>query len=536
VAARGTVRRRLSFAPLDGAMRFYVVLGVAALAVGALSLTIPSTPSYDPWSWLIWGRQIIHGSLQVTGGPSWKPLPMIFTTLFALFGHAQPNLWLIVARAGAIATVVMAFKLAWQLTQGLVAEENVVLTRVACLLAAVIAAGSIVNSPGFISNNALGYSEGLATAMVLMGVDSFLDGHRHRAFAFGFVAALDRPELWVFWVPYGLWLMWRDPGSRRLVLILFVANLALWFGPAGFSGVTRANNPRSNSAAFTSCPLCTVLRKEAWPTLLNRVKIPGLIAFVIAAGLLYRSRREWWRRQPAGDAVRWRLVLLVIGVFGYVWWIGIGIETQLHFSGNARYLVFGTVPIAIASGAAWGWFAGAIPSLLRSLAGRARALQGAARSALAVPLGVVVPIALFIVWPPWIGDNIISLPRTHHALVYQAHLRQDLKTLIQRMGGAKRVLACGTVMAEGFQVPMVAWTLDVPILRVEAQPPVNQQGIAPPPWPNTIFQDQDTGSAQLLPQPQTILGWVHDGAHYRTYDLHQRTFRLFSTCPAKVGS
>ncbi len=195
--------------------------------------------------------------------------------------------------------------------------------------------------------------------------------------------------------------------------------------------------------------------------------------------------------------------------------------------------MFGTVPIAIAGGAAWGWFAGAIPSLLRRLSGRVRGLQAAAKSAVAVPLGVIVPVALFIVWPPWIGNNIVSLPRTHHALVYQAHLRADLNTLIQRMGGAKRVLACGTVMAEGFQVPMVAWALDVPILRVEAQPP---EVDAPAPWPNTIFQDQDTGSAALLPQPQTIIDWVHDGAHYRTYDLHQRTFRLFSTCPAKVGS
>ncbi len=59
------------------------------------------------------------------------------------------------------------------------------LARAACLLAAVIAAGSIVNSPGFISNNALGYSEGLATAFMLMAVESFIDGHRHRAFAFG---------------------------------------------------------------------------------------------------------------------------------------------------------------------------------------------------------------------------------------------------------------------------------------------------------------------------------------------------------------
>ena len=82
---------------------FYLGLLVASLAIGALSLLIPSTPSYDPWSWLLWGREIIHGQLTITtGGTSWKPLPMIFTVPFALFGKAAPDLWLAVARAGAV--------------------------------------------------------------------------------------------------------------------------------------------------------------------------------------------------------------------------------------------------------------------------------------------------------------------------------------------------------------------------------------------------------------------------------------------------
>ena len=48
----------------------------------------------------------MHLNLQTTGGPTWKPLPMIFTTLFAPFGQAEPNLWLLIARAGAFAAVV----------------------------------------------------------------------------------------------------------------------------------------------------------------------------------------------------------------------------------------------------------------------------------------------------------------------------------------------------------------------------------------------------------------------------------------------
>ena len=124
VAARRTARGALSVASLDGAARFYLGLAGVALVIGGLSLLIPSTPSYDPWSWLLWGHQIVHGSLHVAGGPSWKPLPMIFTTAFALFGHVQPDMWLVIARAGAVATVVMVFRLTWILTQGLVGDDT----------------------------------------------------------------------------------------------------------------------------------------------------------------------------------------------------------------------------------------------------------------------------------------------------------------------------------------------------------------------------------------------------------------------------
>jgi len=82
-------------------MRFYGWLAAVALLIAALSLLIPSTPSYDPWAWLVWGKEIVHLDLHTTGGPSWKPLPMLFTTLFAVFGKAQPDLWLVVARTGA---------------------------------------------------------------------------------------------------------------------------------------------------------------------------------------------------------------------------------------------------------------------------------------------------------------------------------------------------------------------------------------------------------------------------------------------------
>jgi hypothetical protein len=541
-APAGRGARTTGLSDLFNGGRFYLTLGGLALVVAALSLLIPSTPSYDPWAWLVWGHEIIHLNLHTTGGPSWKPLPMIFTTVFALFGKAQPDLWLVVARAGAVMTVVMVFRVAWRLTRALPGPRSAstgmtrLWTALPPLLAGLIAAGSLVNSRGFISDNALGYSEGLATALVLIAVERHLLGARRQAFAIAFFAALDRPELWFLWGPYGLWLFWRDPAARKLVVGLFVLIPVLWFLPELWGsgqllrGVNRAQHPRSNSAAFTSCPVCTVFKKEAWISVLNRVKVAGIVAMLVAAWGLWRTRATWWRQASVPAGLRARGGLIVIGVFGFIWWLGIAIETEAGFSGNNRYLVLGTAPVAIAGGVAWGWFMLGAAGLLRRGAEAVSSLRRYAAARFTLPAGTVVGIALFLAVPPWISHNIVSLPRTHHALYYQARLRTDVGAAIRTAGGGSALLNCGSVMTEGFQVPMVAWTLGVPTARIEATP----LGIVGAPWPNVILQNRAQSKSTLLPLPQQIIAWEHAGAHY-TLVAHNRTFRIFSTCGHRVA-
>jgi hypothetical protein len=506
---------------------FYLRLTVVALVIAALSLLLPSTPSYDPWAWLVWGREIVHLNLQTTGGPSWKPLPLLFTTVFALFGRAAPDLWLVIARTGAVMAVVMTFRIAWRLTRDLaspaLAGGNGIRSwiRLAPLLAGLIAAGSLVNSGGFITDNALGYSEGLATALLLIAVDRYLDGAPRQAFVVGFFAALDRPELWLFWVPYGAFLFWRDPATRRLVVSLFALIPVLWFLPelwgSGqlFRNVTRALHPRSNSAAFASCPICTVYKQEAWPELLNRVKYAAILGMVAAAFGLWKTRAAWRWGRPVEPAIRARAWLLASGLFGFVWWLGIAIETQAGFSGNNRYLVLGTAPIAICGGVSWGWFAQSVSGGIRRLTPHARSYALAAGTALAV--------VLFLAVPPWIGKNVISLPRTHRALVYQADLRADMSAAVNKLG-RRALLACGTVMTEGFQVPMLAYMLGVHTLQIEAPPGVAGAG----PAPNVIFQTRAQSNSHLLP---IIRPWH---VNYSLVD-DQRTFRVFTDCGAKAA-
>jgi hypothetical protein len=513
---------------------FYLGLIIVTLTVAALSLLIPSTPSYDPWSWLVWSRQIIHGHLTITsGGTSWKPLPMIFTIPFALFGKAAPDLWLVVARAGALAAVVMVFRLAFRLTRrvgGLFGEADAGLDRLTTMAPALLAgligavALALSASGGFVSANALGYSEGFAAALLLISIDRHLDGKPRQAFVVGFLVALDRPEIWLFWGPYGLWLFWRDPGARALVAALFVITPIVWFLPVylgcgSFScSVSRATHPRSNSLAFASNPFLAELERAAWPTMLLRIKVVAALLFAAVAAILWSTYRRSGLAGLRTERSQARLTAALLGLGGLAWFVVIAVMTQVGFSGNNRYLVLGSSMVDICAAVGFGWAAHELAVLVGRRRRGAGAAGGAASGRRATGAGLqwaatAVVALVFLVLPNWVGNNMISIPRTHGSLVYQAHLREGMSDLVTRFGGRDKVLACGSVMTEGFQVPMVAFVLDVPTTRVQA-PPTNGGAANPQPAsaaPHLILQTRDTRSAHLLPLLST---WPTVRYHY----------------------
>src|SRR3954452_12005034 len=96
--------------PLVPAMAICLALAIASLA-------LPSGPTYAPYAWLIWGRALVHLDLVTTGGgTSWKPLPAFIDALLTpLGGGAAADGWLVIARAGALFALVLAFRLAWRL-------------------------------------------------------------------------------------------------------------------------------------------------------------------------------------------------------------------------------------------------------------------------------------------------------------------------------------------------------------------------------------------------------------------------------------
>ena len=73
----------------DDALMASRLLG--SLAVGALSLLVVApAPSYDPWAWLLWGRELAGGELSTAEGPAFKPLPLAVCALLSSLGSAAP--------------------------------------------------------------------------------------------------------------------------------------------------------------------------------------------------------------------------------------------------------------------------------------------------------------------------------------------------------------------------------------------------------------------------------------------------------------
>ena len=434
-------------------------IGVAVLvclAAAALSLLLPATtPTYDPWAWLVWGREVASLELDTRFGPSWKPLPVLFTTPFSLFGDAGPELWLVVARTGALLGLVAAFRLA---------------RRLGGPLAGALAVVMLALSGGYLRGSALGYSEGLLVALVLLAVERHLMGRRAQALLLGFAAGLLRPETWPFLGLYALYLFVREPRLRRLTPGLMAALPVLWLGPELWGSgdplraASRAQDPTLFSPAFAERPAVAILAKAQatvpWPA-----KVGAAIAAILAAwGVGKRRRRAsaGGRSWSAAEGDRGKaLVTLALAGAGAAWFLLVAFMTELGYAGNARYLA---VPVALAcvvGGIGLGWLAGALAAVLDRRAvgdppGRPAVIGAAALIAIASAALLPRPLAVLT------GDF-----REARA---EAALHADLPAAIARVGGRERVLACGKPVATALEVPVVAWHLGVSTGRVDIVP------------------------------------------------------------------
>jgi hypothetical protein len=372
--------------------------------------------TYDPTAWLIWGRQIAHGTLETTAGPSWKPLPVFFTTPFAVFGDTGAmKLWLIVARVGGLISLLYAYK---------------VTARLAGRAAGVIATLALLLAAEYEMNWIRGNSEGLLVAAALLAIDAHLDGKHRRAFGWTFAISLLRPEAWPALALYGLWLIYRDRSTWWWVIGSGVAVVLLWFVPeyigSGdfFRAAVRAREPVAGTPGASAHPFTATFTHSA-----------QALSYGVYAGAVL----------SLGAAVRSRAVAAVAAI-ATAQFVTIALLATGGFTGNLRYVALPMALLCVLSGIGWAWIGRRLPVWALVIA------------ALAIVPGLVSPVDR-------VADNLARIREVDR-------FYGSLPAFIERNGGRSAVLRCGLVVTGPYSTQALAYRLHTKEKAIGLRPQV----------------------------------------------------------------
>jgi hypothetical protein len=394
----------------------------ACLALAGLSLLLPSEPAYDPWAWLVWGREIAHFELDTSGGPSWKPLPVALLALVTPLGDdLSVAVWVVLARAGALLATALAFRLAARLAGG-------------------VAAAALVLTPDWFQFAAHASEAPLAVALMLWSVERHLDGRRQQAVALGALVCLMRPELFPFLALYGVWLWRAEPERRPLLGVLAVTIQLAWVVPEWIG----SGNPLDGGSQARSEPAWSLSHADQ-PWLRAALRVHnhlGVAVEALAAGAVvaaFARRQRAVQLLAAAAAVEGALYLAM---------------TQAGFSGNPRYvlpaLAIGCVLAGI--GAARVLEAGAALAT-----GRASRLAAAALALACIGL-IAIPFAL---------GRAERVRREAREVGRRMELQRDLARAVEAAGGPEALRTLGSATTNRALHSRLAWEIGRPIQDVE---------------------------------------------------------------------
>jgi len=361
--------------------------------------------------------------LDTVRGPAWKPLPVLVDAALAPLGPLAPAAWLVVARAGALAALPLAWVLAARLAP-----------RRLAIPAGALAATSVALTDSMLWHAGVGNSEGLVVALALLALERHGSGRPGQAFAALAVAGLVRVEVWPFLAVYGVVVIARDRRRLWRVLAVGVALLVLWFVPdwAG-SGTPGRSSERARvlepgAPGLAARPLVASLGDAG--SLLPVAVAPGLVVALLMG-------------VPAPIGSR-RRALIVPASAGLAWIGVVAAMAELGYSGEARYALPGAAILAVPAAAGLGW-------------GVERVRRGSPRAARGALVATAVLVAVTVVAAAW------RLPGELRRLDHEAAVYGSLDEAVASAGGRAWVLACGRPFTGPYAVPALAWTLDVPM-------------------------------------------------------------------------
>ncbi|MGI8506794.1 MAG: hypothetical protein ACR2MK_08335 [Solirubrobacteraceae bacterium] len=407
----------------------------ACVVLGALSAALlPTVPSYDPWSWIVWGREVSdpHLSFVVSGGPSWKPLPFLFTTLWGLFGGAAPTLWVITARVSGLLGLVAAWRLASRLMGG----------GRAGAFAGLLAVIGVVLTQDWVYYWLRGTSEVVLIGASLWAIDRLLDGHKGQALVLALAAGLIRPEWWPFIGLFALWLWFREPQfksakMRALILAGLFSLPFLWFVPPWVGSgqpFLAATHAAEYNGHLGSDPLRAVVGRG-----IDLQVLPALIAAAVAVAI------GWWRDRD-------RLLLAMGGAIA-CWWVVVVAMTLDGYPGLERFFL----PAAALTCVLGGVGVTRVAMLVGDAAPRHRHA-----------VAVVVAAVLVAVCVPFTTTRFSEARAAGPAASQAVSTLDQLGKAVAAVGGHRGVFPCKSSFAavnHGVQTAL-AWKLHVTLERV----------------------------------------------------------------------
>ena len=409
-------------------------VSAAVLAASVLFVVIVGMrPSYDPYGWLVWGRQVLHWNLNTDGAPSWKPLTFLFTLPYALFGRAALWLWMVTSVAGTLAGAVFAARIAYRLTRagGVPATR-----RYAPYVAGAFAGIGLLGMQTYPHLILIANSDQLNVALCLAAIDAHLSRRPRLAFAMVVAAALGRPEVWPFVVLYAGWLWFRVPGARSWALLGLAVIPVTWFSVPALTSksIFHAGDLALNQVTVIhGNKVIGVIQR--WRSLYELpMQLTSALGVVLAA-----VRRDLQTLGLAGAAVLW--VVIEVG-FAYHGW-----------SAVSRYLIEPAgVMVVIAGGAV-----GRVLADSRS----ARLLRWAGPVLVLVLVAALVPTVRHRA-----DDTRVALDNAHK------HEKQvdRLRAVVDKIGGPDKVKSCGQpVSLLGFQSTL-AWVVGLNVGNIGYRP------------------------------------------------------------------
>lgn len=440
-----------------------------SLALAIISALLwPTIPSYDPFSWVVWGREVTdpHISFFVGGGPSWKPLPFGFTAIYGAFGSVAPKLWVITARTGGVAGLIAAARLAWLMC----ARRS--LPAWSGWLAGALAAFGVVLTTDWSYYFFRGASEPLLIACALWTVDRALAGRHRPAYFLLVCEGLMRPEAWPFLLLYAAWLVLSDrrTSTRLGALIGLAAQPIGWFVPPWISTgqpFLAATHASEYNGHLGSSPFVTVVKRGESLQVLPALVL-GVLAVLLALWLARAHLSAGWRSLRGS---RWRsgweaipfeawLGLVVVG-----WWVVVVGMTLDGYPGLQRFFLPAAALTCVLGAYGLVWVACLLGSPARRLAP-----GGGSRPVLLSSAAAGVLLVLMLVGSYRYASPRIRFVGDQEPLARVAVRRVDqLGRAVALLGGRSALLPCGSsvVTINHSMQTALAWQLGTTLERVQ---------------------------------------------------------------------